>query len=73
MLVKLKEANVSVDIVDIAGRRVVRLHRGNLNPWKHQLTWYGKDERGNSMASGVYYIKAIGGNIQKWRPITFVK
>ena len=72
-LYMLKKSNVSVDIVDISGRRVFRLHRGNLNPGNHQLTWYGKDDRGNSMASGIYYIKAIGGNIQEWRPITFVK
>ncbi len=69
----LKESNVAVDIVDISGRRVARLHRGSLSPGNHQLSWHGKSDNGNSMASGVYYIKAIGGKTQEWRPITFVK
>ena len=69
----LKETNVAVDIVDISGRRVARLHRGSLSPGNHQLSWHGKSDNGSSMASGVYYIKAIGGKTQEWRPITFVK
>ncbi len=72
-LYMLKESVVEINIVDISGRRVARLHRGSLSPGNHQLSWYGKDDHGNSMASGVYYIKAVGGNTQEWRPITFVK
>ena len=69
----LKESLVTVDVIDLSGRLVSRLHRGTLNSGNHQLSWNGKDEVGNSISSGVYYIKVVGPSTQEWRPVTFVK
>ena len=69
----LKESLVTVDVIDLSGRIVSRLHRGTLTSGNHQLSWNGKDEVGNAISSGVYYIKVVGPSTQEWRPVTFVK
>ena len=69
----MKESLVTVDVIDLSGRLISRLHRGTLNSGNHQLSWNGKDEVGNSISSGVYYIKVVGPSTQEWRPVTFVK
>ena len=69
----MKEAPISIDVIDLRGKRVARLYSGELNTGNHNFSWYGKDGSGNQMSSGVYYIKVSGKTTDDWRPVTFVK
>jgi len=69
----LKESSVSIDIIDLSGKRVKRLFNGNISTGNHNFKWHGKDSSGNQVSSGVYYIKVSGKSTEDWRPITFVK
>jgi len=42
-----------VDVFDVRGRRVARLHDGPLAPGA-ELLWTGRDDAGRRLASGVY-------------------
>ena len=69
----LKESSVSIDVIDLSGKRAKRLYKGNLSAGNHNFNWHGKDSSGNQVASGVYYIKVSGKSSEDWRPVTFVK
>ncbi|MBD3222990.1 hypothetical protein GF314_17310 [bacterium] len=53
-------ARVRVDLYDVRGRRVARLHDGPLRgAGPHALSWDGRDDRGRALASGVYLARAV--------------
>jgi hypothetical protein len=51
-------AHVALDIVDIHGRAVRRLHDGPATGGRLPLMWDGRDDRGHATAAGVYFALA---------------
>jgi hypothetical protein len=45
-----------VDVVDLAGRRVVRLADGRFSSGHHEIQWAGSDSRGIRVGAGVYFV-----------------
>jgi hypothetical protein len=45
----------TLDVFDLKGRLVRRLHVGPLAPGPHSLEWDGRDDGGNGVGSGVYF------------------
>ena len=70
---KLNNSPVNIDIINLNGRRIIRLHSGGLAPGNHTFAWNGIDDSRNKVASGVYYIKASGKLTEEWKPITYLK
>ncbi len=60
-------------VYDVRGRRVKTLHRGSADAGLHELTWYGRDDRGRAVASGVYYVKMETPEGVLSRPISLVR
>ena len=54
-------AEVSVDVYDIRGARVRRLHRGPLSAGASVLVWNGRDDSGRATASGAYFVRVEAG------------
>ncbi len=52
---------VTVDVYDIAGRRVRRLHSGPASSGRTDLVWNGTDAAGRSVVSGVYLVQVVNG------------
>lgn len=46
--------NLTARIVDVAGREVRLLHRGTLEPGRHEFAWDGLDDAGHKVPPGVY-------------------
>ncbi len=46
--------HVTLDIVDVHGRRVRRLIAASVAPGAHEARWDGRDDDGRAVASGVY-------------------
>jgi len=64
---------IELTIYDAAGRRVRTLARG---PWKageHTVQWNGRDDRGGSVASGVYLYRLRAGDFERTRRMTLLK
>jgi hypothetical protein len=51
---------VEIAMFDPLGRRVRVLRSGWLVAGRHRVVWDGRDDRGGSVASGVYYVRALG-------------
>ena len=48
---------VSLNVYDVHGSLVRTLVSGSLDAGHHQATWNGRDDRGGSVASGVYFYR----------------
>jgi hypothetical protein len=57
-------ADVTVDIHDARGARVQRLFSGSLEAGERALSWDGRDTQGRTVASGVYFVRALVGGQQ---------
>ena len=54
-------APVRLEVLDPQGRRVRRLFAGPLGAGPHELTWDGRDEQGNGVATGIYWVRIEAG------------
>jgi hypothetical protein len=52
----------TLTIYDLRGRRVRTLLDSELAPGTHKISWDGRDERGHSIASGVYFFTLSTGD-----------
>ncbi|MBC8345980.1 MAG: T9SS type A sorting domain-containing protein [Candidatus Marinimicrobia bacterium] len=72
-LYMMKETPISINVLNLNGKRIAQLYNGALSPGNHNFHWQGKNSFGVPVSSGVYYIKVSGKSTEEWRPITFVK
>ena len=47
---------VSISIIDILGRQVLKLYQGILVEGHHNFTWNGKNSKGIGLSSGTYFV-----------------
>ncbi len=47
--------NISLAIFNAAGQKARTLHAGMISAGNHSIVWNGRDERGQSMSSGIYF------------------
>ncbi|MCF7815199.1 MAG: T9SS type A sorting domain-containing protein, partial [Candidatus Cloacimonetes bacterium] len=52
-----QDETVALVIYNIKGEKVRTLVSGELEAGMHDVTWYGKDDSGKNVASGVYFYK----------------
>ncbi len=55
---------VSVGIFDVAGRLVRTLVDRSLPPGRHDITWDGRDDSGERVSAGVYFVKMKTGSFE---------
>jgi hypothetical protein len=72
-LVLAQEAEVTVDIHGIDGRRVIGLHQGTLPRGEHVFDWNGRDEAGRKLPGGVYLVSLRGPGIADTEKMVLVK
>ena len=63
----------SLEIFDVAGRRVTTLLRASLGEGPHKVTWNGTDAAGKSVASGVYLYRLQSGSFEQTRRMLLLK
>ena len=66
-------SRVSLRILDPAGRVVKSFLPGLLSAGNHELSWNGRDDRGHSVASGVYTVQIRAGESGASQKITLLK
>lgn len=50
-------ATLTLDLMDVNGRHVQRLHHGVLPVGLHTVDWDGRDAAGRSLSGGMYYLR----------------
>jgi len=64
---------VSMAVYDILGRKVTTLVDEYYEAGNHDITWYGTDDAGRQVASGVYFYRIKAGDFEKSRKMLLVK
>jgi hypothetical protein len=64
---------VLVAVYDASGRLVRTLHDGPAAAGPHELVWNGEDDRGNRVASGVYFARMIAPDFGAVRKMLLLK
>jgi hypothetical protein len=57
--------NVSIKIFNVLGKKIKQLLQENLPSGEHTIQWDGKDDEGNTLPSGIYFIQMIADSYQK--------
>ncbi len=68
-----KTAEVTVAIYDILGRQITTLLRGQQAAGYHNLEWDGRDARGLSAPTGIYFIRMAAGEFDQTQKIMLMK
>ncbi len=56
---------VQLSLYDLAGQKVRILVEGHWPAGTHQVKWDGRDEEGQAVASGVYFYRLQGEDVQQ--------
>jgi len=62
-----------VAIYNLEGRRVRLLADRMFSAGEDQLSWNGRDDRGQAMSSGAYIVRVIGESDSRAHKITLLK
>ena len=57
-----KTEHVRLEVIDLAGRLIRTLVNQDLSSGSHEVSWDGRDERGQRVRAGVYLTTARAGN-----------
>ncbi len=68
-----KPAEVNLTIFNILGEKVVTLTEGLRTAGAHSVTWDGRDSRGNTVASGVYFYRLDAGDFTATKKMLMMK
>jgi len=68
-----RTGEVQLAVYDIAGRRVATLVDGVVTAGHHEVTWQGRNDRGQNVASGVYFCRLVDGESLQTRKMLLVK
>jgi hypothetical protein len=63
---------IQLEVFDVLGRQVARLHEGELGPGTHRITWDGHLTHGSPAASGVYLVRLHAGDETRTKRLTRV-
>ncbi|MBD3348856.1 MAG: T9SS type A sorting domain-containing protein, partial [Candidatus Eisenbacteria bacterium] len=68
-----ERAKVELEIYSAAGRRVAVLASGEMSPGRHRVEWRGRDEGGEEVGSGVYFVRLRAGERTATSRVVLVK
>jgi hypothetical protein len=68
-----EKGRVSVTVYDVDGRRVRVLVDEEREAGPHDLTWDGKNDAGQGLASGVYFVRYRAGTDSFWRKAALLR
>ena len=68
-----KTSEVSIKVYNARGEKVKTLVSDSKDPGNHSVVWYGKDDSGKDVASGVYFYKMKAGRYTSTKKMILMK
>lgn len=68
-----KPGEVSLSIYNNLGELIKKLVHQNLLSGQHEYLWDGRDENGNSVASGIYIYKLVNEDVVEPKKMIFLR
>lgn len=68
-----RAAETEVTVYDVGGRRIKTLARRTFHDKLGRVTWDGRDTAGNTVASGIYFVRVISGPAQHTSKLVVVR
>ncbi|MCP4570958.1 MAG: hypothetical protein GY838_01275 [bacterium] len=65
--------STTLEVVDVAGRRLAVLATGSHTASAHTARWHGRDSRGRTVASGTYFVLLRGEDAVASRKVTLIR
>jgi hypothetical protein len=66
-------SEVSLEVYNVTGQRVVTLTEGYLEAGEHMVEWNGRDSNGQSASSGIYFYRIKAGEFSATRKMILLK
>lgn len=73
IIVRGRDAKISLVLYDVLGRRVKTLLNDTLSTGEHFVSWDGRDDDGAFAGSGIYFVELYNGRERTIRKITLLK
>lgn len=67
------DLHVVISVYNSIGQRIVTLQNGTLRAGVHTVLWNGSDDRGQRVASGLYFCHITAGSFRSTRKMLFLK
>jgi len=68
-----EQDKINLSIFNVRGQRVKTLHNDILEKGLHNFVFDGKDEKGNSLSSGIYFMRISGSKYSHNKKILLLK
>jgi hypothetical protein len=68
-----RAGEAELTVFDLQGRRVRSLARGTRDAGEHRVAWDGRDDAGQAVASGVYFIRLRAGDERVIRKVALLR
>jgi hypothetical protein len=68
-----ESGSVELSVYNVKGQKVKTLVSSNVEAGSHQITWKGNDDRGNLVASGIYFYKLRTGRYTSTKKMILMK
>jgi len=64
---------VTLDIIDITGRKIRQLLSDKIKPGHHKLKWNGKNTTDKDVSTGIYFVRLKTGSFKSVRKILLIR
>lgn len=68
-----ESGHVVIDVFNIRGKRVRTLLNQNLDRGKHSVRWFGEDDYGKKLSSGIYFYRMVSGDYSAVKKMILLK
>jgi hypothetical protein len=68
-----RAGRVTLEVVDLQGRRVRTLLAGDRPAGRYSASWDGRDDAGGPAAAGVYFVRLAAGGTQLGRKVAYLR
>ena len=65
--------SIELPVIDVRGAQVAVLAAGRVTRGVLRTVWNGRDRRGRPVASGVYFVRAVGAGMKLTRRVVVVR